>query len=55
MDKLRVYTSVNNLHTFTKYSGYDPSASSGDPIGGGIDRGFYPIATTYMLGLNLSF
>ena len=55
MDKLRVYTSVNNLYTFTNYSGYDPSASSGDPIGGGIDRGFYPIAITYMLGLNLSF
>tara|TARA_B100000809_G_scaffold77865_2_gene75719 strand:+ start:10413 stop:13604 length:3192 start_codon:yes stop_codon:yes gene_type:complete len=55
ISKLRVYTSVNNLHTFTNYTGYDPSASSGDPIGGGIDRGFYPVATTYMLGLNLSF
>ena len=55
MDKLRVYVSGNNLHTFTKYSGYDPSASSGDPVGGGIDRGFYPVARTYMLGLNLSF
>jgi TonB-linked SusC/RagA family outer membrane protein len=55
VSKLRVYTSVNNLHTFTNYSGYDPSANSGAPIGGGIDRGFYPVAKTYMLGLNLSF
>jgi TonB-linked SusC/RagA family outer membrane protein len=55
VNSLRVYTSVNNLHTFTKYSGYDPSASSGSPIGAGIDRGFYPVAKTYILGLNLSF
>jgi len=55
INRLRVYASVNNLHTFTNYSGYDPSASSGDPIGGGIDRGFYPVAMTSMLGLNLSF
>ena len=55
MSRLRIYTSVNNLHTFTNYSGYDPSASSGSPIGAGIDRGFYPVAKTYILGLNLSF
>lgn len=55
MDKLRVYALVNNLYTFTNYSGFDPAASSGDPIGGGIDRGFYPVAAQYMLGLNLKF
>ncbi|MEJ6556890.1 MAG: TonB-dependent receptor [Flavobacteriaceae bacterium] len=53
--KLRIYGSVNNVHTFTKYSGYDPSASSGDPIGGGIDQGFYPVPRTFMVGLNLTF
>ncbi len=55
MEKVRVYFSANNLHTFTDYQGYDPSASSGDPIGAGIDKGFYPVARTYMLGLNLKF
>jgi TonB-dependent starch-binding outer membrane protein SusC len=53
--KLRLYTGVNNLYTFTKYKGYDPSASSGEPIGGGIDNGFYPIPRIYMLGLNINF
>lgn len=52
---LRTYLSVNNLHTFTKYQGYDPSASTGNPIGAGIDKGFYPIAKSYFLGFNLKF
>lgn len=61
IDKLRFYASVNNLHTFTNYSGYDPSGTSpgtddkGEPIGAGIDKGFYPIAETYIFGMNLSF
>ena len=55
IDKFRIYASVNNAYTFTKYTGYDPSASTGAPIGGGIDQGFYPIPRTYMLGLNLKF
>ncbi|RIV71521.1 SusC/RagA family TonB-linked outer membrane protein [Flagellimonas aequoris] len=54
-DKLRVYVSVNNIYTFTKYRGYDPSASSGAPIGAGIDQGFYPVPRTYLLGVNLKF
>ena len=53
--KLRLYTSVNNLYTFTKYRGFDPSASSGSPIGGGIDYGFYPTPRTYIVGLNINF
>ncbi len=53
--KLRVYASANNLYTFTKYRGYDPGASSGAPIGGGIDDGFYPIPRTYIVGLNINF
>lgn len=55
IDKLRVYVAANNLYTFTKYKGFDPSASTGAPIGGGIDYGFYPVPRTYMLGLNLNF
>ncbi len=55
IDKFRLYGSVNNAYTFTNYKGYDPSASTGEPIGGGIDQGFYPIPRTYMLGLNLKF
>ncbi len=53
--KARLYVSVNNLYTFTKYRGYDPGASNGAPIGGGVDQGFYPVPRTYMLGANINF
>lgn len=53
--KFRVYMGINNLYTFTKYKGYDPGASNGAPIGGGIDNGFYPIPRTYLFGLNVNF
>jgi TonB-linked SusC/RagA family outer membrane protein len=55
LDKLRIYTSVSNAFTLTKYRGYDPTASSGQPIGGGFDGGFYPTPRTYLLGVNLKF
>jgi hypothetical protein len=54
--KCRIYVSGNNLFTFTNYKGYDPSATgNGNPIGAGIDKGFYPVAKTYLLGINLNF
>ncbi|NHN24803.1 TonB-dependent receptor [Flavobacterium jejuense] len=55
LTKVRLYASVNNVYTFTKYRGFDPAANSGDPISGGIDYGFYPNPRTYMLGLNVNF
>ncbi|MEL0455327.1 TonB-dependent receptor [Flavobacteriaceae bacterium SZ-1-7] len=50
---LRMYVSSNNLFTLTKYKGFDPTASSGAPIGGGIDQGFYPSAKTFLFGVNV--
>ena len=55
ISKLRFYTSVNNVYTFTKYRGYDPAASNGALNGNGIDNGFYPTPRTYMFGINLNF
>ena len=55
LDKFRIYVSGNNLYTLTDYLGYDPSASNGAPIGSGIDKGFYPVASSYLLGVNLNF
>ncbi|MBB6270476.1 TonB-linked SusC/RagA family outer membrane protein [Pedobacter cryoconitis] len=52
MQRARVYVMSENLVTFTGYSGYDPE------IGGGvlsIDRGIYPQARSFMLGLNIGF
>jgi len=55
VDKFRIYISGNNIYTLTDYLGYDPSASNGAPIGSGIDKGFYPVASSYLLGINLNF
>tara|TARA_R110002050_G_scaffold54303_4_gene122947 strand:+ start:34779 stop:37805 length:3027 start_codon:yes stop_codon:yes gene_type:complete len=54
-DKFRVYVSASNLVTLTKYNGYDPTVGNGAPIGGGIDNGFYPSASTFLLGVNVKF
>jgi outer membrane receptor protein involved in Fe transport len=55
VESIRLYMSVNNAFTFTKYFGFDPTTSSGTPIGGGYDQGFYPNPRTYSLGLNIKF
>lgn len=55
IQKARIFASVNNLYTLTNYTGYDPAASTGEPIGSGIDYGFYPAAKVYTFGLNLTF
>jgi TonB-linked SusC/RagA family outer membrane protein len=50
--KVRVYLMSENLWTITKYTGYDPE------IGGtvlGVDRGIYPQARSFMVGLNVGF
>lgn len=52
MKQARVYLMAENLFTFTRYTGFDPE------IGGGvmsIDRGIYPQARSYMIGLNVTF
>ena len=55
MSKFRIYASVNNAFTFTNYEGFDPAATTGQALGGGIDYGFYPVSRQYLLGLNISF
>jgi TonB-linked SusC/RagA family outer membrane protein len=52
--KIRVYAQVKNAYTFTKYSGYDPEISGGI-FDTGIDRGAYPQARTYSMGVDFKF
>ena len=51
---VRVYVSAQNLHTFTKYKGYNV-----DYAGGTFTPGYnycsYPSARSFMFGLNFSF
>jgi hypothetical protein len=53
----RFYATLNNIHTFTKYSGYDPEVNnSGSPTKkGGYDDSAYPRAKSIVVGLNLTF
>ena len=57
MDNLRVYANIQNLATFTSYSGYDPEIgrSTMDNMVYGVDYGRYPSPTTYSFGVNMSF
>lgn len=55
LSSLRIYGSVRNAFTLTEYRGFDPSASSGDPLASGIDNGFYPVARTFLVGVNAKF
>ncbi|HZG25773.1 MAG TPA: hypothetical protein VEZ17_14385, partial [Chitinophagaceae bacterium] len=52
---VRLYVTVQNLFTFTRYSGFDPEVGSMNPLNSGIDTGIYPQARTVMGGLNINF
>jgi len=49
MKKVRIYVAGKNILTFTKYGGFDSEITSG------VDRGIYPQARTYMVGVNVGF
>jgi len=57
LSRVRVYGSVQNLHTFTKYKGYDPEIGSfnQNQLLTGIDNGRYPSPRTFSIGINLEF
>jgi len=57
ISNLKVYSSVQNLYTFTKYKGYDPEvgASNQSAILNNIDIARYPIARTITFGVNAQF
>lgn len=57
IEDIRIYANIQNLHTFTNYSGYDPEigASTTSQYVFGLDNGRYPSPQVYTFGLNLSF
>ena len=54
IDRLRVFLSVEDYFTFTKYKGLDPEAGSTYNASQGIDRGVYPIPGKIIFGLSLN-
>jgi len=55
VNNLRVYTSVNNLFTITKYKGIDPEINQGGASPGIDYNNFYPKTRTILFGVNVSF
>ncbi|HEY9003559.1 MAG TPA: SusC/RagA family TonB-linked outer membrane protein [Mucilaginibacter sp.] len=60
---LKVYGSINNAFTITKYKGYNPEVdydysyggSQGANLAPGIDYGVYPLVRSYNLGIKATF
>ena len=50
--KVRLYVQVRNAFTFTKYTGFDPEIAGGI-LDTGVDRGAYPQARTYSVGVDI--
>jgi len=56
ISQCRVYGSVQNAFTFTKYNGMDPEIGYGvDNWVSGVDLGYYPRPRTVLVGVNLKF
>lgn len=56
VEKLRVYVSGQNLWTSTNYGGYNPevNARPSNSLSPGEDYGTYPLAKTFLFGLNIT-
>ena len=59
VENVRLSVNIQNLYTFTRYTGFDPEvgASTQDSSGltFGVDNGRYPSPTTVSCGLNITF
>lgn len=54
---IKVYSNMQNIFTFTKYSGYDPEVGTlnNSALYTGIDNGRYPSSRVTTLGVNVKF
>jgi TonB-linked SusC/RagA family outer membrane protein len=57
ISRIQVYTNIQNVATFTNYSGLDPQigAFNQSPLQQNIDMGRYPLPRVYTFGVNLDF
>ncbi len=54
VDNLRIYGSLDDWFTFTKYPGFDPEVTgTGSSLG--VDKGSYPTAKKMVFGVNITF
>ena len=57
LTNVRLYCSLDDFITFTKYPGFDPetTGSVGSPQSIGLDKGSYPSSKKVVFGLNITF
>lgn len=55
LERARLYVSLDDYFTFTKYKGMDPEAGSSEDQRLGIDRGLYPLTKKVMFGISVTF
>jgi TonB-dependent starch-binding outer membrane protein SusC len=55
LSKVRLYASVLNAFTFTKYNGMDPEVGHNEGFSSGVDVGYYPRPRTMLVGANIRF
>lgn len=55
ISSIRVYGLINNIYTFTKYTGLDPEVYSYEKFLRGMDQSAYPRTRNFMFGVNMSF
>ena len=54
VDNLRIYGSLDDWFTFSKYPGFDPEVTgTGSSLG--VDKGSYPTAKKVVFGVNITF
>lgn len=54
VQNLRIYASLDDFFTFTKYPGFDPEVT-GVGSGLGVDKGSYPTSKKIVAGLSITF
>lgn len=55
LNNFRIYVSLDDFFTFTKYKGLDPEIGNFNFNSIGVDRGFYPTAARAIFGLSAQF
>ena len=55
LKRAKIYASVNNIFTITKYKGLDPGVGGAADTNFGIDIGNYPVTRSYTFGVSVGF
>jgi hypothetical protein len=55
VNSIRIYGTVANAFTITKYTGMDPEIGSWNPLQAGWDSGYYPQPRVFTIGASITF